>query len=152
MAVSAYPALVDALIAAATTALPNVNVYDGYGVSDDPADFLMIGSNNADDTGDVNAGDLRQEWANANHTARDEEGEVNCFALSWNGDGNQKAARDAAFAICEAVATVCRNDPSLGIPTLLWTSFGSRSTPLQNQDSTGALCAVEFQVSFRARI
>lgn len=152
MAVSAYPAVIDALIAGAIAALPNVRVYDGDEVTEDPGDFLMIGSNNTDDTGDVNAGEFRQAWANANHTARDEEGEINCLSLSWNGDGNQKAARDAAFATCEAVAAMCRTNPSLGVASLLWTSFGTRGTPWQNHDENGAMCLVEFQIAFRARI
>lgn len=152
MAVSAWPAVVDALIAKATAALPGVRVFDAFGDSDDPGDFLMVGSNNADESGDVNAGEFPQDWANANHTARDEDGVVNCFALSWNGDGNQKAARDSVFATCEAVAALCRADPSLGVPQLLWSSFGTRGTPSQGVDTQGALCAVEFQVSYKARI
>lgn len=152
MAVSAFPAVVDALVAAVTAERPDVLVLDGEGSTDDPGDFLMVGSNNATGDGTVTSGALRQSWANANATARDEEGEVSCFALSWNGDGDPKTARDRAFSICESVASLCRDTPDLGVPQLLWTSFGATSNVSQIQTEDGALCTVEFQIFYRARI
>lgn len=151
MAVSVFPALVDALVAQATTALPNVLVLDGEGNTDDPGDFLMIGTNSADGEGMVASGSSRQE-KRATGPIFEETGEVNCLALSWNGDGNQKAARDAAFTIAEAVSTLCRTNTNLGVANIVWTRYGAQTTPLQIQSDDGALCIVEFTVAYQARI
>jgi hypothetical protein len=150
---SAIPALIDALVSAARTALPGVAVYDGYGVSDDPGDFLMVGVEDVNSLSDASAADSQQEWAGVGSSApRDETGDVICTALSWNGNGDQKAARDGAFAIAEAVATLLRANPSLGIPSLLWTSYGTTTQLNQNQDENGAEAAVIFRCHFRARL
>lgn len=152
MPASAYPAVVTALFTRASAALPDVIVSDGEAVTHEPGSFLMIGSANADQQGNVSSGDVRQSWANANGTTRDEEGEVACLALAWNGEGDQQAARDAAFAVLDAVAALCKSDPQLGVPELLWTSFGTQLVVEQAQDDSGALCLVEFQVHYRARV
>ena len=47
--------------------------------------------------------------------ARDQTGSVTCAALSWNGDADQKAARDAAYAVVAAVEDLLRTDPTLGV-------------------------------------
>src|SRR5689334_3843760 len=99
MATSAVPALIDALVSAADAALSNVAVYDGVGNSDDPGDFLMVGVDDPDRTDDVASASATQQWAGVgNASARDEEGDVTCAALSWNGNSNQKQARDGAYA------------------------------------------------------
>ena len=153
MAVSVVPALIDALIAAATSAGVE-NVLDGVSLSGDAqaGDYLMIGVDDPDSEGDAFTGSSRQSWANANHTTRDESGEITCAAYSWNGDCDQKAARDAAFAMVETLASACRTDPSLGLSSLLWTDFGSDLNLSQNQGESGASALVVFTVAFRARI
>lgn len=152
MAVSVVPALIDALVDAAETALPDALVLDGLGVTDDPGDYLMIGVDDPDADGGAFSASGRQQWANANHTTRDESGEVTCAAYSWNGNGNQKAARDAAFTMVEALASACRTNPSLDVSTLLWTDFGSDTNLSQFQGEWGAAALVVFTVAFRARI
>lgn len=152
MSTSAIPALIDALYEAATDALTDVKVYDGYGVSDDPGDFLMIGVEDVDSAQNASSASSEQGWANANYTARDESGDITCAAMSWNGDGDQKAARDAVFATTAALEVLLRANPSLGLPTLLWTSYGTSTELSQNQDENGALALLIFRVHFRARI
>jgi hypothetical protein len=151
MAVSVVPALIDALIAAAETAGVE-NVYDGVHVSEDPGDFLMVGVDDPDSDGGSLSADSRQQWANANHTTRDESGSVTCAAYSWNGDGDQKAARDAAYVMVEALASACRTTPGLGVGSLLWTDFGSDANLSQLQGDWGASALVVFTIAFRARI
>lgn len=151
MAVSVFPALVDALVAQATAALPGVLVLDGEGATDDPGDFLMIGSNSVDGEGMVTSGSSRIS-KRATGPVYEEQGGVNCMALSWNGNGNQKAARDAAFAIAEAVQTLCRATPNLGVANIVETRYGDQTTPLQVQSKDGAVCIVEFTVAYTARI
>lgn len=152
MATSVVPALIDALVEQATAALPDVNVYDGFGVTADPGDFLMIGVEDPDAEDAAFSADARQEWANANHTTRDESGEITCCAVSWNGDADQKTARDGAYAITAAVETCLRETPALGLDNLLWTGFGSSTQLSQVQGDSGAAAMLVFRIAFRARI
>lgn len=153
MATTAVPAFLDAIVAGARAASPSLKVYDGFGATDDPGDFLMVGVSDPDMDGVENAAEAQQDWATVGRQgARNEEGDVTCVALSWNGDGNAKAARDAAYATVAIVETFCRNDPPLGIPTLLWNSALTSHQLLQNQDDQGALAMVTFRVHFEARL
>lgn len=153
MATSVVPDLIDALVANATTALPNIQVKDGIGVTTDPGtDYLLIGVDDASNHGASFAAESMQTWANANYTARDEEGDIVCAAVSWNGDSDASAARTAAYATVAAVENMLRTDPSQGVANLLWTSFGSRTQLSQDQDTSGANAIVIFRIHFRARI
>lgn len=153
MATSALPELINALVVNATAALTDVDVYDGLGVTSDPAqNVLHIGVDDVNTNEEAFAGYAQQQWANANYTSRDEEGHVVCAAASWNGDGDAKAARDGAFATVAAIETMLRADPSQGVPTLLWTSLGQRINLSQWQDDAGATAVVIFTILFRARI
>lgn len=152
MATSVVPALIDALVLAADNALASVQVYDGFGVTADPGDFLMIGVEDPDSDDAAFSADTRQTWANANHTARDEEGDIVCAALSWNGNDNQKAARDAVYATAAAVENLLRANADLDVEGVLWTAFGSSSQLTQTRDGSGALALLVFRVHFRARI
>lgn len=153
MATSVVPALIDALVTAARTTLPDVLVFDGIGQTDDPGDFLMIGVEDPDLEGAAFSADTKQDWAAVGTGApRDESGEITCVALSWNGDGNPKSARDGAYAIAAAVEDLLRANAALGVPQLLWTSFGSSSQLSQAQGSGGASALLVFRINFRARI
>lgn len=153
MATSALPALINALVTNARTTLTTVDVYDGLGVTSDPAeDVLHIGVDDVNANAEAFSGNAQQQWANANYTSRDEEGHVVCAAASWNGDGDAKAAREKAFATVAAVENMLRANPSQGVATLLWTSLGGRISLSQWQDSGGATAVVIFTVQYRARI
>jgi hypothetical protein len=151
MATSVVPALIDALVSQSRAVLPDVIVYDGFGVSDDPGEFLMVGVSDDTDTAS-RAVSSHQEWANANHTARDESGDVTCMAVSWNGDADQKAARDGVYATKGAVEDMLRADPDLGLDNVLWTSAGTDENLDQNQDDAGALAILTFTIAYRARL
>ena len=153
MSTSAVPSIIDALVTAARAALTDVAVYDGYGVSDDPGDFLMIGVEDVDGQDQARSADSSQTWAGTGIGApRDESGEITCAALSWNGDADQKAARDGAYAITAAVENLLRENPALGLPTVLWTGYGSSTQLTQDQSDGGAMALVVFRIAFRARI
>jgi hypothetical protein len=155
MAISVIPALIDALYEQATNALPDVLVKDGFGVTDDPGDVLMIGVDDPDSPSNASSASAEQAWP---HTGidldRDETGYITCAATSWNGDGEagQKAARDAVFAIADAVAALCRANPSLGVDGLLWTSYGTQADLQQGQDSNGAIALLTFRIDYQARL
>lgn len=157
MATSAVPLLIDALVAQATAALTGKVVSDGLNVSDDYGDFLMVGIEDPDTTGLEFSAETSEDWATvgAGTTSRDEEGEIVCAAWSWtgvHGSAGQKAARDAAYGTLAALAGVLRANPSLGVPQVLWTSFGSSTRLSQIQGAGGSGALLVFRIKFRARL
>lgn len=157
MTVSAYPLLVDALVAQMGPLLEPLDAVaaDVVPTADAPSDFLGVGLPSISETGPINTGASRQKAATVGaQGARDEEGFVRCLALAYTRDETVKGARDRAAAIFEAVATLTRGaDPSLGVDQLLWTSIGTETDwglIFEEGQPTGAW--VEFVVAFRARI
>lgn len=151
MATSVVPALFDALIMAAIAALPGTQVSDGIGNTEYPGDFLMVGISD-DGPNPSTAVRSKQAWANANGTVRDEEGDITCLAVSWNGDADPKAARDGVYATKAAVENLCRANPSLGVSGVLWASAGTDENLEQDQDNNGAVAYLVFTIAYRARI
>ena len=153
---SAVPAIIDWLLTGATAALPNATVVDGPGAGDfaTPQDVLMIGVENPFGLGN-NAAELaantQQSWAHAAGTARDERGSITCVATSWNPEGNQKAARDATFALVAEVERLLRADPRMG-GLVVQAGFGETANYSQMQGDTGAAALLSFSVTFHARL
>lgn len=155
--VSAIPAVIDALVAQADAALTSVTVYDGFGISDDPGDFLMVGVDDADLLDAATSAESSQVPATMGTLrTRQETGTVTCLALSWNGDADMAAARTAAFATANEVSDLIRADPSLGLGApdfrLLVAGYGGSERLMQNQDEDGAEAALVFTVTFTAQI
>jgi hypothetical protein len=145
--------LIDALHQRFTNVLTDINVLDGYGLTDDPGDYLMVGVEDPDSDRATSA-EGRQEWAGLGARARDEQGTVTCIAMSWNGDADLKAARAAAKATTAAVEDNLRADPNLGgtVPGLMWTGYGTRTELIQLQATDGACVMCVFDIAFKARI
>lgn len=152
MATSVVPAVIDALVAQATEALSDVKVYDGFGITDNPGDFLMVGVDDPDTESAANSANSQQEWPHVGHSTRDETGEITLVALSWNGKADAKVARDGAYAISAAVEDLLRTDPTLGVAGVLWTSFGTSTELTQQQGEGGASALLVFKIAFMARI
>lgn len=152
MTTSAVFDLIDALVERFTSAL-EVNVLDGYGLTDDPGDFLMVGVEDPDSDRATSA-ESKQEWHGVGNRARLEEGTVTCIAMSWNGDADLSAARAAAKATTAAVEDHLRSDPNLGgtVPGLTWTGYGTRTELIQLQATDGACVMCVFEVAFKARL
>lgn len=153
MATSVIPALIDALFTQATAALPDVSVHDGYGVSEDPGNFLMIGVDDPDSQVAAFTSESSQAMATFGGT-REQTGSVTCAALAWNGDGGnvgQKAARDAAYAIQATVEGLLRADPTLGVTPSnnrpLTAEMGDERLS-QNQYDAGCDALLIFTVKF----
>lgn len=144
--------LIDVLVSRFTAAL-SVNVLDGYGLTDDPGDFLMVGVEDPDSDRAVSA-EAKQEWAGLGNRTRYEEGTVTCIAMSWNGDADLAAARAACKATTAAVENNLRSDPNLGgvVAGLTWTGYGVRTELIQLQASDGACVMCVFDVAFKARL
>lgn len=152
MAVSAFPAVVDALVSLSVPAVPaGVTVSDALPPADDPADFLAVGVQSLD--GESEAGQSQQTWAEMGSRARNEEGFVQCLAVARSTDETVKDARDRAFAIAESVAALCRSNPTLGVASVLWSSYAveTSATPVYQKGQPPAYL-VEFQVAYKARI
>lgn len=153
MATSIVFDLIDTLVSRFTTALSDTNVFDGYGITDDPDDYLMVGVEDPDSDRATSA-EGKQVWAGLGARSRDEEGTVTCIAMSWNGDADLSAARAACKAITVAVEDHLRADPNLGgdVPGLLWTGYGTRTELIQLQATDGACVMCVFDIAFKARI
>ena len=154
MAVSAVFDLIDALVAQLPAAMPpGVQVFDGFPDTDaTPAQFVVIGVPDPTDESAATSASSQQQWGPIGNRARDEEGDVFCVANVTNGDGSASAARASLKAILTAVESLLRTDPTLGVPTLLWTSYGTSTDLMQDQDDLGALAMLTFSIHYRARI
>lgn len=145
------PDLIAALVLALDEALPEAQVLDGDSVIDTADDFVMVGVGDVDSEGRANAATSRQEWANANYTAKDETGQILCAASSFNGDGDIPKARTDTFALMFAIEDVLRANPSMGVDGLLWCHLGDFDYD-QWQSTSGAAGLLIFRIDFRARI
>jgi len=153
LSTSVVPALIDALVTAARTALPSALVLDGYGVTDDPGDYLMVGVSDPDPDGDTESADVTQDQMAFGATRpRKEEGVVHMVAKSVDGGGNAKTARDAAYAIQEALATVLRTTDNAGVTGVLKLGNGSNLRLRQDQDDYGAVATLLYDIAFEAAI
>lgn len=161
MATSVIPLLIDALFTQATSTLTDRLVTDGYGATNDyNPNVLMVGVDDPDDRASATSSDTEQSMATmGTPRSRDQQGSITCAALSWRGDTDQKAARDAAYATLAAVENLLRADPTLGVgqPGRVVCQLGDERLS-QNQyaatdDTAGGVDAlVIFTVNFRARI
>lgn len=153
MGTTPIPDVIDALVTLSAAALPSVKVYDGFGLSDDVGDFLMVGVEDPETQGFTTSASAGQNWHDTGQDGkRDDTGDVTCCALSWNGNGNQKTARDAAFAIVAGVEGLVRENSTLGLDDLLWAEIGQQIELHQAQDDAGAAAWVIFRVQYQALI
>ena len=153
MPASVVPALIDALKAAAVSALPNALVLDGVGVTDDPGDYLMIGTDDPDSPDESEAASVTQtQMAFGSTRPRREQGVIHLAARSIDGSANQKTARDAVYAIHEALATALRTTNDLGVTGVLSLGNGSNLRLTQNQDNYGARATLLYDIAFDAQI
>lgn len=148
---SVIPDLIDALIAACQTALPDVLVVDGPGADqEDVEDFLHIGMRDPRNPAGAAATET-QEWPKVTTHSRAGSGSIFCAAVSWDGSGVQKTARDQAFATVAAVQELLHADPHLGVDGVVKTSYTSIDFD-QGQTSAGAFAVVLFAVEFDERL
>lgn len=153
MAVSVVPALIDALVAAATAALPAVLVNDSWIISSDPGDYLMVGVSDPSDPDDSEAAIVNQSQLTFGATRpRHEEGIIRMAARSINGDADPKVARDAVYAIQEALAAALRTTDNLGVAGITMLGNAADLRLLQNQGTYGARATLLYGIAFQAVI
>lgn len=173
MAAGAWPSVVAGLIDgmrakpgyrhpySSSTGVP---VYDGIeiGVSeDDVTTYILIGIPSMDGAGNVTAelaGSAEQTPGPFSPTRpRDEKGEVRCLAVYQTGDApggsttdmTARTVRNAAFAALATVEALCREDVNISA-SCQWAFVTSYEVRQWLDD--GAICEIEFVVSYYARI
>lgn len=154
MTTSLYPAIVDALVSIMSP-LESVQVYDGWAVTQDYNNNLLIGVADPDDTNVQEVGSESQSWHGTGSImqTRDDDGAVWCTALAWAGNNTAKTARDAVKAILAVVETQIRTDPTLGsIPGLLWAEACGEAIWRQGQGKGGVRVACSFTINYRGLI
>lgn len=155
MTSAAYPTVYAALVTTATTALTGtLRVVDGYDLSDDPGDVMMIGVPTLGDVNAISAGTFTQEATTFGRAGgvRTETGVINGVVMARNGQGDQNGARVAAFGHLASLGDAIRADPTLGV-----TSFNELVAQLSAGDVAedqvdGATTAISFTVAYRALI
>lgn len=156
MATSVVPALIDALVSTAASALPSVLVIDGVGNTDAAGDYLMVGVSDPDLYGSgtsMQAASVQQnQMAFGATRPRMEQGQIYLAARSVNGDANQKAARDAAYAMQEALAMALRTTNDLGVTGVMQLSNGESLSLEQDQNDYGAVATLTYSIAFTAQI
>lgn len=144
--------IIPAFVAAMTAQVPaGVRVFDGYGVSEDPDDFVQVGVSDPFSNGPAVAIETGQDFAHANTTTRDETGHINCVAFTRNGDGDAAAAWLRLKAILDPIALHLRTNYTLGVKGVLWVGFELTQAD-HDQTTDGAWAVATFRIPFRARI
>jgi hypothetical protein len=151
MAITAFPLLIDAIVAAlrAAPSLSTATIYDGIEIdSSDPTNWISIGHDGSED-GEVVAANLRNEYKQLGAKSMFEDGSINCTLSSWTGDTKLSTCRTSAYALLSAVDTVIRTDPSFG-GVVLYSGLESH-TPTYVQTSQGAGVQINFTIYYKAR-
>lgn len=92
----------------------SVAVYDGPRPrGDTPKKFLLVGVNSGLDEGSEAMRAIQSPSA-MDGGWRDEVGEIDCCAVTWTGDDDMTAIRDAARDIVATCETAVNADPTLG--------------------------------------
>lgn len=158
---SVVPDAIDALVAIAAAAVPSgVRVIDGYDMSGDPSDVLMIGSDDPNAVTWTNMATAQQDWANATKQSRNETATITCVAAAFSGDGDIRAARNAAYAYADALGDAIRANVNLVVPDLfptgvtgVWkTNFFTTSGLTQVFTGDGAAALLVFGIQVFVRI
>jgi hypothetical protein len=147
---SRIPAVLDALVAAFTTALAaaDVTVTDGPPGLDQPLRELCIGHTREDD--EIA---FTQEWAGQGGLSRNEMFEIPNMLYLRTGDTNLSALRLALFGYLATIESTLRADPTLGITGFtVRAEFGTSGSYKQEVTERGLVLRVRFTIRVKTRI
>lgn len=153
MVAIAYPTIQAALVSVAGTAL-SIRVTDGFDLSEDPADVMMIGVPTLSDVNAISAGNFTQEplsFGRATGGVR-ETGVINGVVMSRNGDGDQSLARTTAIGYLSTLDDAIRADYSLGVSSFDEVVARLSTGDIAEDQVDGATTAVSFTVAYTALI
>lgn len=143
---STIPAVLDALVAVARTALPDGQVFDGPPTEEMQGDLVMIGFAYPPGTPAVTESRTQRQYAPSPDA---ESYDVANLFCAWpGGDTNLKAARDRAYAMIDAFADGLATSPLLdGLVMDVRLSAGSY---IPEQTTSGAAVTVPVTVHIEA--
>jgi hypothetical protein len=146
-AISTIPACLDALVAAATRALPNVMVVDGQpAIGQDADDIVLIGFTG--EPGDTAVESTRSQQQGTTDPDR-ESYDITCLASSWAGsEDDPKVVRDRAYELVNGIAAELAAAPTLG--GAVGRTRISTNAFAQGQTDRGAVAVVRFVVHVEA--
>jgi hypothetical protein len=149
---SAWQTVRAALVTTADNAL-SIRVSDGFDLSSDPGDVLMIAVPNLSDVNSITAGSFSQAMATMGSTrTRDEDGSINGVVMARNGQGDQALATSTAFGYIASLEAALRSDPSLGITSYVYLEAWMTSGDVLEDQIDGATTAISFTVTYKARL
>lgn len=144
--VSTVPDVLDALVALARAALPDMQVLDGGTVRDIEREAVSIGYTEDDDEPAVE--DVRDR-AQLTSSPEDERYEIKCASWSWLGsETDMSAVRRRAYEFVDAINDALMADQTLG--GLVMEARIPTTSLVQNQVNRGATARVDFVIAIYA--
>lgn len=143
--------IIPALVTLGRVEMPGVHIVNGYGSTEAPDEFVLIGAADPFSNSPAVAIEADQEFAYANTTTRHERGHINCVAYVGNGNGDADAAWTRLQAILDPLAALCRTNYTLGLDDVLWVALSVTQAD-QDQGEQGAWALANFRIYFQARI
>ncbi|WP_433445650.1 hypothetical protein [Nonomuraea sp. CA-141351] len=141
------PAVIDALVALAERAWPDVQVLDGGPVTDVETDVIEIGYSGSSDEPDVRAALTSEQLdLNPDHESYD----VMCLLSAWRGDAHRDGKPDAgttrvrAFELLAGIRAELDRDSRLGGTVLRARMFTLDMAA--DQTHAGPVCTIRFVV------
>lgn len=149
---SVVPDLIDALVAALPTLLPDFTICDGFPLELHTGDHVAVGVDDPQGTSPAPSARSDIDWAGAHRAiGLNEAGEVTCAVWAWRGDADAKSARDAVYVALSAIQAHLRADVSVGVDGI-WSSWIASTQLSQDQTEQGANALLIFRVGFKARL
>ena len=136
--------------------MPDVSVRYGGGFTDTQVGAaLMIGAAGDPFAEDDTTVDSSTYAIAGTGPRQDETGDINCVAMTWNGNVDQagvQQAYEAAYSLLASVETYLRNNPTVGdfFNGTFWAEYGTEVTT-REFDNNGPVCVVAFTIHYRAR-
>lgn len=144
------PAVIDALVALFTAALPDTcQVIDGPPLEAVPGDYLAVGWSPLT----TESASAPQTIASATGLSREEAISVTCWLDSAGGDASDiRTRRLGAYALLAVIESALRSDNTLGgTVNAGWLVIGDNRL-VQEQTESGCVVGVEFSVVGKSRI
>lgn len=151
MATTAYPQVIDGLIAtlSGASALSGVRIFDGPEVDMSyPNDFIAVGHDGSED-GEVSVANVTQTFQQLGNMKQFEDGTVECFLSTWDGGTSLSARRTRAGVLLSAIDTAIRANATLN-GSCLYSSIASHQMTYLQTD-VGAAVNINFTITYRAR-
>ena len=151
MATTAYPQVIDGLIAtlSGASSLSGVRIFDGPEVDMSyPNDFIAVGHDGSED-GEVSVANVTQTFQQLGNMKQFEDGTVECFLSTWDGGTSLSARRARAGVLLSAIDTAIRADSTLAGSCIYSLLSSHQMTYLQTDQ--GAAVNISFTITYRAR-